>query len=147
MGAWGPTAFDSDEGMDWFDEFCDGGQQLREIERAFADVIGADQFIDYDYCMGALVAAEIIAAAKGKPSEAFPEDEYFETGDELGHTIHKPDLQVISNYIDMTLIGSANVAVEKLLTSLHSEVRQLWEESEDFEEWKAYMEDLKIRLS
>jgi hypothetical protein len=45
------------------------------------------------------------------------------------------------------LIGSANVAVEKLLTSMHSEVRQLWEESEDFEEWKAYMEDLKIRLS
>lgn len=148
MGAWGHTVFEDDEGLDWFDEFCDGGQQLQELEEAFADVnLNDEESIEYEFCIAALVAAEIIAAAVGKRGETYPDADYFEPDEESGHQVAAPDWTTIKGYIHPGLIVSAQMAIDKVGDDDSSELKELWEESEYFEEWKAYLNELKKRLS
>lgn len=148
MGAWGHTVFEDDEGLDWFDEFCDGGQQLQELEQAFAGVnFNSDDIIEYEYCIAALVAAEIIAAAGGNRGETYPDADYFEPDEESGHQVTAPDWTTIKGYIHPGLVVSAQTAIDKVAADERSELKELWEDSEFFEEWKAYLSDLKKRLT
>jgi hypothetical protein len=130
MGAWGPKSFENDGALDWVAE-------VTELEN-FSGVAGALEavmadkadYLDADVCEEGLAAAEIVAAAAGKPAAEMPE--------ELAGWIKgqaKPDAAMVARAIDV--LGAVR---EK------SELRELWEESENFADWNAALDELKARL-
>jgi len=90
-------------------------------------------FLDSDESFEAL-AAEVVARLYHRPCEDFPEDEF--------------EPQHLRIGINNQLLGAAKAAVSRILTMEgHSELRELWKESEDYEEWERVVKGLINRLN
>ena len=134
MGAWGELAFDNDTANDWaygLEEVND----LSLVESAFDELeeVG-DDYLDQDVACNALAACEVIARLQGHPGY---ENAYTEKVDEwvAAHKI-KPSA---------TLIERASAAIDRILGD-QSELRELWDEVDDGNKWRASVEDLRRRL-
>lgn len=145
MGAWGTKVFEDDRSNEWYDGFCEGDQSFETLENAFEDINETETELDYEFCTAALVSAEIIAAAIGKPSEDFPDEEYhtYEDGSKLAEL----KLSLIKEDITSNVISNAKKAVKRVRKSSESELRQLWVDSDDFELWEENLLKLEERLS
>lgn len=124
--------FSNDEATDWLfdlEETC-GAELLAE---AF-DVITKGEFHEQADCCIALAAAEIVAAAKGKPAPDLPEDARKWLGNQ--------------DTADVTKIKGLNkkaiTAVKKV--QAHSELRDQWEDSDEWHSWNTVVEGLLKRL-
>ena len=132
MGAWGAGNFQNDTALDWYEEFRSTGAAA--IEDAFLTAETADD-LDADEGTIVLAAAEIVAAAFGKPMPDGPAD--------------LNDL--LSRYQDfITLLpdirARAIAAVRKVLAP-SSELNELWQDAGDIaEEWTGLVNDLVSRL-
>lgn len=124
--------FGNDEATDWlFDlEETYGAELLAE---AF-DVITKGEFHEQSDCCIALAAAEIVAAAKGKPAPDFPDDARKWLGNQ-----DTSDLAKIK-----ALSKKAIAAVKKIQAK--SELRDQWEESDEWHSWNMVVEGLLKRL-
>lgn len=124
--------FGNDEATDWlFDlEETYGAELLAE---AF-DVITKGEFHEQSDCCIALAAAEIVAAAKGKPAPDFPDDARKWLGNQ-----DTSDLARIK-----ALSKKAIAAVKKIQAK--SELRDQWEESDEWHSWNMVVEGLLKRL-
>jgi len=71
MGAWGIGFFENDDAMDWAVSFRDAPSP-RLLADAFAAVIGVADYIERDAGSSALAAAEVLAAARGRPCRDLP---------------------------------------------------------------------------
>lgn len=132
MGAWGIGIFENDEASDWVYTLAEeeGADALRETLMAAADLFGLEEILEEPAGSGALAAAEVVAALLGNPSANLPEEvSEWVQGKELGSE----------------LASVAQKAVEVVLTN--SELKELWQETEDFNEWKAIVNNLKERLA
>lgn len=122
-------SFGNDDASDWvFDlEESDGPGLLKEAFKAVGN--GYPESPD---CCIALAAAEVVAAAKGKPSPDLPDDvrKWLE---------NQENLEVFT-----ALSKSAITAVNKV--SAKSELRDQWEESDSWHNWLQAVEDLRRRL-
>lgn len=134
MGAWGVLAFDNDEANDWaygLEETDD----LSVVQSALAavDAAGAD-YLDADTATEALAACEVLARLKGRPGY---KNAYTEKVDNWvsSHPI-KPDPQIIKQ---------ADGAIDRILAE-KSELLELWDESDNAEEWRGAVSDLRNRL-
>jgi hypothetical protein len=116
--------------MDWIEELqAEGlpaaGGALAAIEELTPD------YLEAPVCAAALAAAEVIAALRGKPALELPEEitRWVATnpGDPGGE-----------------LVDIAKRAVDAI--AARSELKELWEESGDFDEWHATVNDLRVRL-
>jgi hypothetical protein len=145
MGAWGTKSFEHDSTCDWYDEFCDSDQSVDQLEDAFDNVIENEDYLDYEFCTAALAAAEIIAAAFGNPSEDFPDEEHH-AGDDEESTLPEPDLKSIRKEVTTEIIEKAQRAVKKVRQYRRSELRELWEDSEEYDDWLETTQDLIDRL-
>jgi hypothetical protein len=131
MGAWGINTFENDDAADWFSEFCNEPDEELLVE-AFESVndIG-DDYLEAPESSAALAAAEVIAALLEKPSANLPD----EAKECLNRLKLKPNEK---------LLTAARKAIERVKTD--SELKELWDESDDAAQWQAAVEDLAARL-
>jgi hypothetical protein len=131
MGAWGINTFENDDAADWIGEFCDEPDKELLVEAFDAVNDIGDDYLEAPESSAALAAAEVIAALLGKPSANLTD----ETKECVGKLKFKPNEKLLS---------AARKAVERVKTN--SELKELWDESDDAAQWQATVEDLAARL-
>jgi hypothetical protein len=130
MGAWEVGNFGNDDASDWVYEL-EGSSGTDLLVEALAAVEKNDYAESPDCCI-ALAAAEAIAAAIGHAAEDLPDGVRIWVAEQ-------EDTAAIKR-----LATRAAGAVRKLQT--RSELRDLWEESENWHEWQQVVEGLLRRL-
>lgn len=131
MGTWGKKAFENDTASDWvwMLQESDGDTVLLEALTKEPDPEGGFEAPDSEE---GLAAAEVVAALKGYPSPDLPKEvtEWVEKnkGTKIDHLIPLA-LQMIDSTLEQ------------------SELLELWSESDDLENWKALVLDLRARLT
>lgn len=74
MGAWGVGSFENDDAGDFLGDVTDSGD-LSLIREALDNVLTSTEYVEApDACM-AIVAAEVVAAALGRPTLAAQQEE------------------------------------------------------------------------
>lgn len=116
MGTWGESAFDNDAALDFIEELKFGG--LREIKKSINNIIkqANNTYLEYDECVKAWVACEIIALSMGHDIIQNLDDEIIE----LIKKISKKD-----EYINLSL-----QCIPMLINKEYSELFQLMAENE-----------------
>jgi hypothetical protein len=148
MGTWGTTAFEDDTAMEFYDDYCSSEQSLKELESCIDTVLARQYNMEELLMEGftepvqALVSAEIIAASIGKPAETFPDEEYHNDME-----LPKINLPKLSGQINNNIKDKAKKALTKIVEAKDIHLTTLWLESESFDEWKNYINDLIIRLN
>lgn len=147
MGAWGVGVFENDAAMDWCGEFIDAPEGEGSEDEPGRDTLVAGPLMliaeeeedDADMACEALAAAEVVAAAAGRPAGALKEADD-ETLSEIAAWAQKASAAV--KHKEMRALAAKAVGV--ILKD--SELAELWEESDDAKGWRAAVEDLKKRL-
>ena len=130
MGAWGNGNFDNDTAADYVDNFQDDPNETVLLETLTA--VAAEGYPEADEASEALAAAELIAAALGKPVRGFPED----------LLLSAKNLPLANPDAAQKLARRAIKAILK-----KSELKELWEESDEYEQWVAVQDGLLDRLA
>lgn len=131
MGAWASSAFDNDDAWDWLATLS-ANTGWPVIERAFAAVLVDEEGVrDADVCNVALIAAEVVAAALGRPHADLPAE--IVSWLRAVPAVH-PGLPAV-----------AREAIEVIRTD--SELRDLWAETDDLDEWLQELERLFQRCA
>ena len=129
MGAWGTGAFENDDASDWVYELEDGG--IDAIESALDDAVRSSD-LSAPTDVNAIAAAEVVAAAIGRPVPGLRED--------IAVLVAGVAPNVTAEHA-----ARARTAVERVLNA--SELAELWAETDDDEAWRRLVEDLIRRLS
>lgn len=129
MGTWGHGNLENDTVLDWVEELLET-QDVSLIAESIEMVL-EDHYLDADTASIALGAIEILAALQNRPGN----EKY---DDELQEWI----LQLKGQGKD--LLVQAQKALIKIVTE--SELKELWEETEKFENWKQTVRDLEKRV-
>ncbi len=131
MGTWGVKSFDNDTALDWvFDlELSKDDALIKESVQKVIDA--SNDYIDTDVCCCAIAAAEIIVVFKGNHSPSLPEE--------------------VKKWIKINTIEDVEDLAELAVTALehiktNSELKELWEESDDYSIWLDDINDLIGRL-
>ena len=129
MGAWGHGNFENDDAADWL-------LQLEESEgldvvASALEAVGGDDYLEAPECTVGLAAAEVVAALIGYPAQALPEEVASWL---VGRSIEPDD----------PLVNEARDAVARI--GGDSELSELWQETDDYDDWKAVLSDLTERL-
>lgn len=134
MGAWSHESFGNDDACDWIAELVDD-TDLASVEEALDVVLEAgDDYLEAPEASVAIAAAEVIARLQGNWGLV---DAYSETVDGW---IKRTRL---TSPVDLTC--KAHRAIERILGE-ESELRELWDDSDDREQWLHAVNDLKSRL-
>jgi hypothetical protein len=139
MGAWGYRNFENDDAMDFvgtmFEENA-AASEIFTVVNTVADIVNKEDPGDgpeaYD-ASRALAGIEYIAAAKGNPSIDFPEnaEEWLNKNTPL--------------IIEQDIVALGRQAIQQIKEN--SELKELWEESKDYENWLAVLNDLEKRIA
>ena len=134
MGTWSVDPFGNDDAADWAYEL-EEAEDLTPIEEAIAAVLAVgDDYLEAPEASVGLAAIEVLARLCGNPGE---KNSYTETVDKwVENTELKPDAE---------LIDRAQAAIVRILSE-NSELKELWQESDDFAAWQASIEDLRARV-
>ena len=124
MGAWGTGAFDNDDASDWVDELEDGG--IDAIESALDDAVRSSD-LSAPTDVNAIAAAEVVAAAIGRPLPGLRED----IAALVAH---------VAPSVTPEHTARARTAVERVLNA--SELAELWAEADNGDEWRGLVQDL-----
>jgi hypothetical protein len=131
MGAWGHRSFENDDALDWVADLMES-DDLEIVESALAAV--TDEESDYresSECSMAVAAAEVVAALNGNAAKSLPKEVKKWLRDR-----RKPP---------KALVALARRAVDGIADN--SELKELWEETKNFENWTSALDDLRARLS
>ena len=128
-GAWGPGNFDNDDALDWAGQ-CVASKGASVIAATLQSALQAGAIEAPDGAM-AIAAAEVVAAAKGKPGKALPRV--------LRDWLERQPKADIARLAPIARKALVRVKDPKL-----SEVAQLWRESGD-KQWPD-MAELEVRL-
>jgi hypothetical protein len=129
MGTWGFGTFENDTAADWA-YTLDEASDLAPMEAAL-DAVESGRYLDADMAAEALAAGEVLAALRGKAAADLPDEVRAWVA---GHPQTVP----------AALLAAARGAVEKV--AQESELRDLWEESDDFAAWQRVVGELRARL-
>ncbi|HZE93017.1 MAG TPA: DUF4259 domain-containing protein [Rhizobacter sp.] len=134
MGTWGVDPFGNDDAVDWVYEL-EEAEDLGPIEAAIDAVLRAgDDDLEASDASVALAASEVLARLRGQPGE---ENSYTETVDQwVASTQLKPTVE---------LADRAQAAIARILAD-NSELKELWQEGDEYDAWLASVDDLRIRL-
>ena len=136
MGTWSHEPFGNDTASDWAYEFEEhNGYDV--IEDAFDQIIDmtTEEFIDADLGCIAHAAAEVLAKSF---TAGIADNEYYPEPVEKW-------LEQNKNKQNYALIPKALLALN-LLTSESSELNELWQDSDDYEDWIRNIDELKETL-
>jgi MoxR-like ATPase len=131
MGAWAHGSFDNDDALDLVDDFKAAKTWYPAFEVITSVIEAEDGYLEAPIASKALAAAEVIAAALGRPAIKVPE--------ELASWVAS------SKAPNRELVEKARRAVERVLRD--SELKELWDESSDSALWHQEVEGLLLRLS
>jgi hypothetical protein len=136
MSAWGGGSFENDNALDWayeLQQYDDLGLVMSTLKQAIDDdlIRYGDGFISTYNVDTAIAAAEVVAALSGRPSEALPLD--------ITGWIQRHSLYVAPDIMELAIC----VVTRALNTQ---ELRDLWADQTDYDEWKSAVEDLRLRL-
>lgn len=135
MGAWGVRALENDDAADWSDELQETSDlSLVEETLEMIETVSSD-YLEADVACEVLAACELIARMLGRSGYS---DAYSEPLDEwvAKHSIDVPS----------TLVARASHAID-LVISEDSELKELWQESDEYAAWLAAVEDLRHRVT
>lgn len=135
MGTWGTGNFENDSAHEFIADLREMDPILLKNAIVFLAEADSEQYLEIDDCCAALVAAEYVAAARGRAGSALD--------DEQLKWITEKDIKSMDASEDLAL--HARAAVERIRTQ--SELQELWEESGSFEAWYKVQEDLIRRLA
>jgi len=133
MGAWGIGSFENDDAADFMIDALESGD-LSLMGEVFDNVLTSTEYVEAPDATVAIAAAEIVAAALGRPTRAAQE--------EAGLAAW---LARIRPTIDAHLATQARTALTRILAD-NSELRELWKETERFHDWQATVMDLGRHL-
>jgi hypothetical protein len=129
MGTWGTGNFDNDKAADYATTFQEDPNETLLLETLTA--VSAEGYPEAPEACEALAAAEIIAAALGKAVRGFPEDLLLSANN---LSLSSPD----------AALKLARRAIKAVLKK--SELKELWEDTDEYEAWVAMQEALLERL-
>lgn len=135
MGAWSHESFGNDDACDWAYrlEECD---DLSLIEATLDTVLAVgDDYLESPAATEAIAAAEAVARLQGHFGTC---DSYSET---LDAWVRKVGLQP-----SPALAGKARRALDRIVGEA-SELRELWDESDEGETWTAAVKELRSRIA
>lgn len=135
MGAWSHDSFGNDDACDWAYrlEDCD---DLSLIESTLDTVLAVgDDYLESPEAAEAIAAAEAVARLQGHFGIC---DSYSET---LDAWVRKMRLQP-----SPALAGKAQRALDRIVGEA-SELRELWDESDEGETWTAAVKELRARIA
>jgi hypothetical protein len=141
MGAWGIKTFENDGAMDWLGDFLEEPSEKRILD-TFSPQSNVIQPSFIGKLMGkkaesiprelegdeVLAAAEVVASILGRPSTNNPDE------------LKSPPSITLSP----TTVAKALAAIDAIMQE--SNLKECWEETDDFQAWKAEVEDLRTRL-
>ena len=130
MGAWGHGNFDNDDAGDWLYELEDSSD-LSVVASVFDAVLqDPNGYLESPSCCNALAAAEIVAALSGKPASNLPDNAQAWVRGKSTSTAET--------------VSKAKAAVARVRSK--SELRELWEETDEFDNWLKVLDELDARL-
>ena len=134
MGTWSVDAFGNDDAADWAHELEDA-EDLSPIHEAIEAVLAVgDEYLEGPQAAIALAAIEVLARLGGNPGE---KSAYTDTVDKwILSTELKPTVE---------LLDKAQAAIVRILAE-DSELKELWEESDEYDSWSASIDDLRTRV-
>lgn len=136
MGAWGLKTFENDYALDWVGSLISQNKKDMVI-RALKEIELNNEYIEAPECSEALCAIEIISNIKSKDSSNLPE--------ELLEWINKKrGLLKKSITFSQSEIELAISTLQKIIND--SELKELWQESDNYQEWISYQLNLERKL-
>lgn len=134
MGTWALDAFGNDYAMDWAQDLQEY-KTLELVETTLDNVIDStEEELEAPFAAEALAALEVIARLQGRPGATDPATEEVDEW-----------VAACKKKITPPLLDKARLAFERIVSE-SSELRQLWQESEHFEEWQAEVATLRLRV-
>ncbi len=130
MGAWGHGPFENDDAGDWIAEL-EESEDFSVVQAALEAVVRPGTYLEAPECSTAIAAAEVVAASLGRPVTGLPE----EAGAWIAARGAAPP----------RIVGLAKQALAAIRSE--SELRDLWEEGDGFDEWVKSMSDLEARIA
>lgn len=142
MGAWGINTFENDGALDWLGDFQDSPSESKIIQTFsprvsppktgfFSKLFGGASTPTIPELEGdeVLAAAEVVATLRGSPPAPLPDD-----------LKDLPSVQISNETVALAL-----KAVNSVLES--SNLKDCWEETDEYSSWKSTVEDIRHRLS
>ncbi len=130
MGAWGPGSFENDDALDWVYEL-EKARNFQILADAFQTVLDLkDDYLEAPESCIAICAAEVTAGLLGNPADELPEEVVEWMDGRPGPS--------------EALVKLANNALNVILKN--SELKDLWEETDYYDEWREIMLDIRARL-
>lgn len=133
MGTWGYGSFDNDDAADFLTDVTGCGD-LSLIREVLDNVLTSTEYVEAPDASQAIAAAEILAAASGRPTPAALRK------DEIGQWISR-----IRPAIEPELVDRARDALTRILAP-QSELLEFWEDSAEFQDWQAAVKELQQQL-
>ena len=149
MGTWGTNAFEDDTALEIYDNYCRNLTDFKQLESDFDIVLGKEYNMEnpdmltdgFTEPLKTLVAAELIAAALGKPTDKYPDARYHEDME-----INPLDLKTLTPTLNDTVKDKAKQALNKIRDTRGIHLTELWMESDSYDSWKQEINDLIERL-
>ena len=139
MGTWAVDAFGNDYAQDWAEDLHETSN-LDAVEDTLNTVLDSGAELEAPFAAEALAAIEVLARLQGKggarTEDSAAIDEWVDARKEKAKGAVKPRTD---------LAAKAQQALARIVSG-QSELRQLWEESEHYAEWRAAVDDLAARL-
>lgn len=135
MGTWAVDSFGNDDACDWSYEL-EKVNDLSLIEDTLNTVLASgEEGVEASAATEAIAAIEVLARLQGNWGDR---SAYSEIADNWVET-HK--LQPSS-----TLVQKAHLVIEQIIAE-NSELKELWQESEEYTAWLASITELKNRVN
>lgn len=133
MGAWGHGSFENDDALDFLAELLGSGD-TSPIREVLDHVLTSTEYVEAPDASQCIAAAEVVAAALGRPTAA---------------ALRKQDVAAwivqVKPRVDATLVAQMAEALTRILAP-NSELGELWQESDEFAEWQAAVEEVRSQL-
>jgi hypothetical protein len=130
-GAWEAGSFENDNALDWAEECSRAPGSSLLVATLEAALRPA--YLEAPDASTAVAAAEVIAAARGKPGANLPKS--------LNSWLQRQPVGDIAK-----LAPTASRAMDRILNGPGSELQELWKESASYDSWRRNMRELEGRL-
>jgi hypothetical protein len=130
MGGWGTGSFENEDAQNFLKKLAE--LEIEDLRKILVRAADQDDYLGAEESSGVVVAAEIVATAKGAPPQPVP--------GQITEWVSK-----IEGAPSAEMNELARRAVDRVRTN--SELKDLWLEAEGLNEWSAALRDLKERLA
>lgn len=135
MATWATHAFGNDYALDWAEDLQET-RNMEAVENTLDTALeNGDEMLEAPYAAEALVAIEVIARLQGHWGQRDDDTEIVDLW--IAEHPQRPRAD---------LAEKAHRVIARILSE-QSELRQLWAETDHYDDWRAAVEELKGRVS